>query len=444
MRIKFLLSFAVALFFPVFLLAQVVVYENKDTLKITEETLTPDGKIVTTTVFEKQSVFTNGFWYNWELTAGIGPHLYYGDNDWKVAKKWEMITFPVIDIDLTKWISPSFGIGFGVSTGRFKGLYQSAVKFWGDGSLGANFQTDRPYTKADPKYDYQKLAYQKAWFTDVYGVFHVDWASVLKGYKPDRFFTVDSYIGGGLIMAYDKGNRDKLIPGAAANIGFINKFRLSDDVKLAIDVRGALVGDDFDGELYVQEPTKPHWDQNNRMDGNFGITVGLTFNIGRDHSKWRTASRTSQSIYEPDAIAAVPADKYDHDVMVEGLNDNAVKRDTVLVSNVPEVWFHINFIVDRWDLLTRELVNLNAVADLIKSTPDVRYLICGYADKQTATPEHNMMLSENRSKAVYNALIEMFGVNPKQLVRDYKGGVDYMFYNEKELSRCVMITAIHE
>ena len=119
MRIKFLLSFAVALFFPVFLLAQVVVYENKDTLKITEETLTPDGKIVTTTVFEKQSVFTNGFWYNWELTAGIGPHLYYGDNDWKVAKKWEMITFPVIDIDLTKWISPSFGIGFGVSTGRF-------------------------------------------------------------------------------------------------------------------------------------------------------------------------------------------------------------------------------------------------------------------------------------------------------------------------------------
>ena len=62
MRIKFLLSFAVALFFPVFLLAQVVVYENKDTLKITEETLTPDGKIVTTTVFEKQSVFTNGFW----------------------------------------------------------------------------------------------------------------------------------------------------------------------------------------------------------------------------------------------------------------------------------------------------------------------------------------------------------------------------------------------
>ena len=90
------------------------------------------------------------------------------------------------------------------------------------------------------------------------------------------------------------------------------------------------------------------------------------------------------------------------------------------------------------------MVNLNAVADLIKSTPDVRYLICGYADKQTATPEHNRMLSENRSKAVFDALVNVFGVNPDQLVRDFKGGVDYMFYNEKELSRCVMITAIHE
>ena len=54
------------------------------------------------------------------------------------------------------------------------------------------------------------------------------------------------------------------------------------------------------------------------------------------------------------------------------------------------------------------------------------------------------MLSENRSKAVFDALVNVFGVNPDQLVRDYKGGVDYMFYDEKELSRCVMITAIHE
>ena len=100
--------------------------------------------------------------------------------------------------------------------------------------------------------------------------------------------------------------------------------------------------------------------------------------------------------------------------------------------------------MDRWDLLTRELVNLQAVSDLIKSTPHTKYLLCGYADKQTATPAHNLMLSENRVKAVYDALVNQFGVNPDQLVTDFKGGVDYMFYNEKELSRCCMITSIKE
>ena len=446
----------VALFFPIYLFAQIEICEDKYVRRITEESFFPEGKIVTTTIIEKQAVFTNGLWYNWDLTVGVGPHLYYGDNDWKVEKKREMITFPAIDVYLTKWVSPSFGIGFGVTTARFKGLYQAREQIWGPSSLGANFQTPERYTRADPKYDYMDLSYQRGWFTNVYGIFHVDWGNVIGGYDPDRFFTVDSYIGGGLIMGFDKNNRNKLIPSATGNIGFINKFRLTDNIQLMLNIRGALVADDYDGELYVQEPTRAHWDINNRMDGNAGITVGLSITIGKERDRWRTASRVSQVYYADPARTK----KVTEEIIYTGtpLPDRtdrtneanlaaaaqAAKTDTVLVSNIPEVWFHINFIVDRWDLLTRELVNLHAVADLIKSTPDVRYLICGYADKQTATPEHNMMLSENRSKAVYDALINMFGVDPKQLVRDYKGGVDYMFYNEKELSRCVMITAIHE
>ena len=116
----------------------------------------------------------------------------------------------------------------------------------------------------------------------------------------------------------------------------------------------------------------------------------------------------------------------------------------VYVNENPEVWFHINFVVDRWDISKKELINIHAIADLINSTPNTKYLVCGYADKQTATPAHNLMLSENRAKAVYNALVNEFGVNPDQLVMDYKGGVDYMFYNMKELSRCTMITSIKE
>ena len=126
----------------------------------------------------------------------------------------------------------------------------------------------------------------------------------------------------------------------------------------------------------------------------------------------------------------------------------AGKTDTVVIEKVrekvPELWFHINFEVDRWEISNKEKVNLNAIADVMKSIPGARFLVCGYADMQTATPSHNLMLSEKRSKAVFDYLVDVCGVDPAALILDYKGGVDYMFYEEKELSRCVMITTIQE
>ena len=55
--------------------------EDENTITVVEETPTELGKVVTTTVMEKNSVFTNGFWHNWQLSAGIGTQMYYGDND---------------------------------------------------------------------------------------------------------------------------------------------------------------------------------------------------------------------------------------------------------------------------------------------------------------------------------------------------------------------------
>lgn len=411
---------------PASLFAQVVAEENETTKTIVEETQLEDGKIVTTTVFEKQTVFANGLWDNWEFWAGVGPHLYLGDNDWKVNNKLEMVSFPVIDFGTTKWVSPSFGVGVAATSGRFRGLYQSSASSWGENAILANFTTDIPYA-ADPIYDYQQLRRQRGWFTNVYGIVHMDVLNILKGYKANRPYVLDAYFGGGLMMGRDEHG---FFPSASANFGLINKFRLTDHLSAFVNVRGALVSDDFDGELYIEEPDKTHWDYNIKMDGNVGISVGLSLNLSKVKDKWVPASRSSKEYHYIAEEAQAP------------VVEKVVETVEVIKSNVPVVWFHINFIVDRWDILSREMVNIHAVADLIKSTPDVKYLICGYADKQTATPAHNMMLSENRSKAVYNVLVNTFGVNPDQLLMDYKGGVDYMFYNEKELSRCVMITSV--
>ena len=435
MKKLFVLIAAAAFIAPASLFAQdvkVTRSEDENTITVVEETPTATGKVVTTTVMEKNSVFTNGFWHNWQLSLGLGTQMYYGDNDWKVAKKIpEMWVLPTVDLYLTKWVSPSFGVGLGANWAPFKGLYQTQP-FHSDQprAINANFRPNQVtyYNDADPKYNSQKLALQKGSYLDVFALAHANLMNMFGGYKPDRFFEIDFYAGGGVIFGFsESGNA----PSASFNTGFINTFRLTEQLRLMLNIRGALVGDDFDGEAYVDEPTKNHWSLNHKLDGIAGATVGLTYNIGKEYSKWRLAERTSVYQYDKETIEKIVKE------VVE------VEKE-VAKPEVPEVWFHINFIIDRWDISKKELINIHAVSDLIKSTPNTKYLVCGYADKQTATPAHNLMLSENRAKAVYNVMVNEFGVNPDQLVMDYKGGVDYMFYNMKELSRCTMITSIKE
>ena len=436
MKKLFLLIAAVAFFAPASLFAQnepeVTIEENEYTKTIIEKTKTDKGYVTTTTVIDKKAVFTNGFWSNWQLSAGVGTQFYYGDNDWKVSPKFfqrigKMLAVPSVDLYLTKWASPSFGVGLGANWSPFKGAYLTEP---GSGAnkhyTTANFRPDK--VDIIGNYEGKDLAAQSGSYLNIFALAHADLMNVFGGYKPSRFYDIDAYAGGGVIFGFcDSGN----VHDVTFNAGLMNTFRLTEQLRLLLNLRGALIGDAFDGESYLEEPTKTHWLKNHKFDGMFGATLGLTYNIGKEASKWRLAERTS--VYQ-----------YDKDLIKEFIHDTTYVEVPKPYNVLPEVWFHINFIVDRWDISKKELINIHAVADLIKSTPDVKYLVCGYADKQTATPPHNLMLSENRAKAVYNALVNEFGVDPDQLVMDYKGGVDYMFYNMKELSRCVMITSIKE
>ena len=199
MKKLFVLIAAAAFIAPASVFAQdvkVTRSEDENTITVVEETPTANGKVVTTTVMEKNSVFTNGFWHNWQLSAGLGTQMYYGDNDWKVAKKVpEMWVFPAIDFYLTKWASPSFGVGLGVNWAPFKGLYQSNP-MWQNGArnITANFIPNKKelYTKADAKYASEQLAYQKGSYLDIFALAHANLMNVFGGYKADRFFVIDA------------------------------------------------------------------------------------------------------------------------------------------------------------------------------------------------------------------------------------------------------------
>ena len=415
----------VILAIPLLLLAFTKLSAQDEQQPIVRVVETDEARTVETT-YENRNVLTNDFKYNWELIAALGTQFYYGENE-KYIGFWERFTFPAADLMLTKWASPCFGFTVGITGLKMKGAYQ----VYPDGSaVQANpphFMTDELYkVSGSSTHD---LNYQRGWYLNPFVAATFDLSNIFGNTRTDRIYALQAYAGGGVMLGIaGDGKQLSNARGVSFNAGLVNRFRLSETLDFIVNLRGALVTDSFDGESRSNEPFEESFITGNvPFDGVAGITAGLCMHFGakKSLSNWNYANN-------------VTTDHYIHpDIIVE----KEIVHDTVTVGCPvnPELWFHIQFKIDKTDIQPRERINVNSVADFIKSAPDTKFLVAGFADKQTSYPEHNMWLSEHRAKNVYNMLVNEFGVNPDQLEIDYRGGVDYMFYAKEELSRCVMI-----
>ena len=120
------------------------------------------------------------------------------------------------------------------------------------------------------------------------------------------------------------------------------------------------------------------------------------------------------------------------------------KPETKVVEHNNTVTFPylVNFNIGNSSVVNREMVNLETVAQMIKATPNKKYNVVGYADKQTGTAEGNAQLAQSRAQNVYDILVNKYGVPASQLVKDSKGGVDVMYLNDPQLSRSVTISEV--
>ena len=124
------------------------------------------------------------------------------------------------------------------------------------------------------------------------------------------------------------------------------------------------------------------------------------------------------------------------------LRNQKPEKEVVVEKDIVTFPYLVNFTVNTTDVVNREKVNLETIAKMIKATPEKKYSVVGYADMQTGTAEGNAMLAQGRAQNVYDILINQYGVSPDQLVKDSKGGVDYMYFNDEQLSRSVIISEV--
>lgn len=100
----------------------------------------------------------------------------------------------------------------------------------------------------------------------------------------------------------------------------------------------------------------------------------------------------------------------------------------------------VRFTLNSSKISKIEKVNVYNVAEWLKANPEQNVTIAGYADKDTGTSEYNMALSKRRAQAVYDALVNEYGINPDRLSITAEGS-DVQPYDENNWNRIVIFSA---
>jgi len=422
---------------PVFSYAQFTRNSLRDSTVVVNDTIdTDDGQLTIQKTTKITIVQLNNFNDNWFFSVGVGPHIYRGENEWKMRLQDYMV--PSIDASIGKWFSPSIGGDFMLSFAKFKGVWQVSNRTLLDiqesrgcsydealriASEDYNFVTFDRYSHS-PNRPEELLFKQKGYYLNAYLRVMFDMSTIIGGYKPDRKNHIIPYIGAGYVKGI--GNRSSRAGSPSFNRGVMYDYRFNNVWSFNATARAALLGDSFDGE-YTPSRTG---------DGTFGVTVGFTYHFGKKY--WDRVKEENVAYKYDKKVKVLEKKVEDQQVeMVRIAEEAEVQKERMAGTLFP---YYVNFALDDFTLVNREKVNLSVISRVMKENPQTTYVISGYADKQTGTAERNQWLSENRSKQVAQVLVDEFGVDPKQLELESNGGVGSMYYDESALSRCVVIS----
>lgn len=381
---------------------------------------TDQYKLINTVVEDQRiagndhQVISNKFKDNWFVLADVGVNSFWGDYN-KKSKFGARLT-PQFNIGAGKWFLPGYGVKL-----QFTGFGSRAQK-WVEGG----------YTYGEALKDADGNSYWNEhikWF-NVNVDFMLNLSRLIKGYEgndSDKLFN-QFYLSIGLGSTFPFGFEGSANDFAThIELQYSRFFSEKKNFSLDVKLRSILQTTQFDG---ICEQF---------LDDNYSLNVGMTYYFNERGWK-RSVSNTTYYVEDYRKINQLNSE-------IDSLKNVPVPVPVVVEKVAPELItfpYMVNFVIDKVEVVNRERVNLRVVAEMMKATPDQKYLICGYADKYTGSVKRNIWLGENRAKNVFKMLTKEFGVPESQLVLDDKGGVDNMFYDDPQLSRSAIITRYEE
>lgn len=353
---------------------------------------------------KKGPYVTNGFWDNWFMSVGAGVQGYFGE----FHTKGDTYITPAFDLSVGKWVTPVWGARMQVA---------------GLTAKSATINGNNPFV--DGRYDntYYNLKMK-------YMHYHVDalfnLSAAFWGYKPDRVYELIPFVGFGGISTYSGPSSHEL----AFDAGILNKFRISEHFDINLELRGALFNQRFDAQ----------WG-GNRGEGIGSITAGITYRFGKKPFKRASELMTDLTPFNnrisdlEDELAASKAKQAALEkALKEAESRPAVKEEII---ETPYAGTAVFFVIGRTDISAEGKIVLDEMAETIKASNGGKFVVTGYADKETGSAARNMQLSQQRAQNVHDYLVSK-GVNPDQLDVIAMGSKENP-YSKPYLNRVVIV-----
>ncbi len=262
-----------------------------------------------------------------------------------------------------------------------------------------------------------------------------DMFNSLGGVNSKRVFSIIPFVGLGGTFAWDYSPKGDIMGkhGPKHNswtlpvsAGLQLRFRLCKYVDFFAEARGSFYGDNFNNIAYGRPV-----DINLTVNGGFAITFG-----GRDYRSYNPCdylgyinNLNNQVNDLRGALATTAAALAAAEAQLpcpEGGEAPAVP----LMATV-------RFTLNSAKISDIEMVNVFNIAQWMKENPEQNVAIAGYADKDTGTSSYNMALSKRRAQAVYDALVNKYGINPDRLAITAQGS-DVQPYDVNNWNRIVI------
>ena len=348
---------------------------------ITEESIT------VTEIPECDVKYYNSWRDGWFIQLGAGINL-TAQEGFKDNKKHIGADY---NVAFGRWWSPYFGF-------RIGGSYSNDIEAMDAGNM--HYRSFRGY--ADVMWDM---------------------CNSIGGVNLSRPVSVVPFLGAGAAYNYHFGGytgalnftdhgkieRHSCVPVLTAGVQF--RFRLCKYVDFFLEGRGICAGDNYnniDGDLPI--------------DLAFEGTGGFTFNIGGksfqayapciDQAYMATLNAQVNDLRaELAATAAALAAAESQLPCPEAAPAPVASKSGTAVPMMATVRFTIN----SAKVAPMEMVNIYNVAEYMKQNPDAKVVVTGYADRDTGTSEYNQTLSERRAQAVYDILVDNYGISPSRL-----------------------------